>query len=175
MAIRQVRLLAAAVSLVLMGGVLVAQSTRTRVRVQTGPITVNTSVSVPSLAHMLGDDNRPGPDSAQVEALLAGLGRADPVVCEMAVDNLGNFWGGWARREVGALHDRAPAAAAREAFDGRVKNAGAVGVLARELGHANPCVRRAAARMLGESSNPEALARLRTAFRSGDPRVRAGA
>jgi hypothetical protein len=72
-----------------MGGVLVAQSTRTRVRVRTRPITVNTSVSVPSLAHVSAitarDPARSGGNA------LAGLRRADPVVCEMAVDNLGNF------------------------------------------------------------------------------------
>ena len=77
----------AAVLLAVVGGALFAQSGRIRVR--TGPITVNPNVNVRIAAMRLHDDGRPGPDAAQVATLLATLGRTDATVCEMAVDVLG--------------------------------------------------------------------------------------
>ena len=48
----------------------------------------------------------PGPDSARVARFLSGLGAADPIICDMAVDNLGNNWGSRSGREpVGVLRD----------------------------------------------------------------------
>src|SRR5262249_54295203 len=92
-----------------------------------------------------------GPDSAQVARFLNALGAADPVICEMAVDNIGNGWGWHGRRTpVGVLHDRSEAdRAARDAFSNDVEDPRAVPLLVERLGDPNPCVRRAAARMLG--------------------------
>ena len=50
--------------------------------------------------------NRPGPDSAAVGAFLTAMGRTDPIVCEMAVDQLGNNWGSWGGGATAGLRDR---------------------------------------------------------------------
>jgi len=74
---------------------------------------------------------RPGPDSAQVVALLAHLAAADPAVCELAVDMLGNGWN-WGSRwgELSALRDaRTPASAARLQYSGSVTDRRALPVL----------------------------------------------
>ena len=120
--------------------------------------------------------DRPGPDSAQVSGFLTAMGRADPTVCEMAVDQIGNSWGGWGGGAPGGLRDRTDTdRAQRNRFGGAVADGRAVPLLAASLADANPCVRRAAARLLGGSIAAEALPRLRTAAASGDGRVREAA
>src|SRR5688572_8619855 len=95
-------------------------------------------------------DDGPGPDAQQVERLLTALGAADPLVCEMAVDAFGNSWG-WSDRRlaVGVLHDQhAAAREARRLFSNHVKDPQALPLLLARLGDPNPCVRRAAAKLL---------------------------
>jgi hypothetical protein len=120
--------------------------------------------------------DRPGPDSAQVGAFLTAMGQAEPTVCEMAVDQLGNSWGRWGGGAPGGLRDRTDAdRAARDRFGGSVADSRAVPLLGATLGDQNPCVRRAAARLLGSSTAAEALPRLRAAATSDDARVREAA
>src|SRR5947207_1418620 len=110
---------------------------------------------------------RPGPDSAQVVHFLSALGAADPIICDMAVDNLGNNWGSRSGREpVGVLRDWSPAdRVAREAFGHSVDDPRALPVLVDHLGDPNPCVRRAAARMLGADRSELARRMLRAKLR----------
>ena len=56
-----------------------------------------------------------------------------------------------------------------------MSDARAVPLLAATLGDPNPCVRRAAARLLGSSTAADALPRLRTAAASDDARTREAA
>src|SRR5687768_4268443 len=166
------RLAVAALLLTVLGGALFAQSGRVRVR--TGAITVNPRINItPEM--LWGHNKGPGPDSAQVRAMLDALGRADAAVCELAVDMLGNSWGGWTSREVGSFTDVSVTPAARVALEGRVKGADAISGLAASLDESNPCVRRAAARLLGHTDATAARERLRAAFRSGSPRSREAA
>lgn len=68
-------------------------------------------IRAPRLAMIRARAERPGPDSAQVVALLSHLAAADVAVCELAVDMLGNGWN-WGSRwgELSALRDaRTPA------------------------------------------------------------------
>src|SRR5882672_9546617 len=117
-----------------------------------------------------------GPDSAHVAQLLTGLGSSDAMVCEMAVDMLGNHWSWGGRRwSVGVLHDRVASEAAKDTLSNAVTDARALPILAARLSETNPCVRRAAAEMLAESPRPEALQSLRTGFKSGDSRIREAA
>ena len=117
-------------------------------------------------------DDRPGPDSAQVATMFAALERSEPAVCEMTVDMFGNWWGGRTGRSVGRLSDVRDDGALRNAFGGRVTDPAAIRTLSASLSTDNPCVRRAAARVLGHSHSPETLAPLRSAFRSSHPRLR---
>ena len=118
-----------------------------------------------------------GPDSAQVARFLTALGSADPVICEMAVDNIGNGWGWHSRRAaVGVLHDRSQAErAARNAFSNDVEDPKAVPLLVDRLGDPNPCVRRAAARMLGSDRSDLARRMLRAKLRDPQPLIREAA
>ena len=80
---------------------------------------------------MRGGD-RPGPDSAQVSAFLTAMGRADPIVCEMAVDQLGNSWGRWGGGAPGGLRDRTDAdRAQRDRFGAQLTRAAGVRVAKR--------------------------------------------
>ena len=47
----------------------------------------------------------PGPDSARVELFLGGLRAADPILCQMVADQLGNFWSSYGAHQVGLLAD----------------------------------------------------------------------
>src|SRR5690606_10020656 len=134
-------------------------------------------IRVPRLAMIRARSERPGPDSAQVVALLAHLAAADPGVCELAVDMLGNGWN-WGSRwgEISALRDaRTPAREARLRYSGSVTDRRALPVLEAALGREQPCVRRAAARLLGGSSLPEASGALRRALTHRDGIVREAA
>lgn len=104
-----------------------------------------------------------GPDP--VRALLDGLRGASPVQCEMALQPLNGWW--WSDAP---MPDRDPGAwaVASWASRGRV-TASSVPALAAGLGDADPCVRRAAARMLGRSRLPSAHGRLVEALRDPDP------
>ncbi|MGH7702950.1 MAG: HEAT repeat domain-containing protein, partial [Gemmatimonadales bacterium] len=119
----------------------------------------------------------PGPDSTRVARFLAALGAGDPLVCEMAIDMLSHDWG-WHGSDDGinTFRDRpAGERAARDSMSNRVDDRRAIPLLSAGLGHSSPCVRRAAAQMLGDSPRPEAIQSLRTAFGSGDVQVREAA
>src|SRR3954468_17834961 len=111
-----------------------------------------------------------GPDSAGVSRMLGALAATDPVVCRLAVQSVGNSWqrdedDGMLGEPTGDLH-------LQEALSRRVTDAGALARLSAALSDQKPCLRRAAARMLGNSEQNEALRLLRAALRSPDPRTR---
>src|SRR5512147_174108 len=95
----------------------------------------------------------PGPDSIAVARLLGALAQTPPGVCGMAVSMLGNGWDGGARSVVNALGDEP--ASARRAFESPLRDRRAVPLLAAALSRPEPCVRRAAARLLGNSELAE--------------------
>lgn len=116
-------------------------------------------------------------DSAYATAFLNALSQSSAVVCEMAVDNLGNGWG-WSDGTAGvrSLRDQSEATRAERVAFGRAEVSGsAVSVLANGLSRQDPCSRRAAARLLGQSELVAASRALRDAARSSDGRVREAA
>lgn len=119
----------------------------------------------------IGDwrDERPGPDSARVARLLQTMGQTDPVACEMLSDQIGNFWWGGDEWGIGRLSDaRNDTRAAKDSVSGRVSDPAAIRHLVSSLAEDDPCVRRTAAKMLGNSTiTDDVLARL-----FDDPSVR---
>ena len=103
------------------------------------------------------DDEHPGPDSSRVAQLLEGMGRADPVACEMLSAQVGNgWWNSGDELGVGRLADaRVEADAARDSISGQVRDQGAIRLLTARLADDDPCVRHTAARMLGHSVTPD--------------------
>ncbi len=124
------------------------------------------------LSHDMTRIDLPGPDSAQVAAFLGSLSRSEPMICEAALDGAQNVWRD--RSLVGALREQS-ADAPRLALAGSLRDARALPLLAAHLGDANPCVRRAAARILGDAAMPSATERLRVALTERDGRVREAA
>ncbi len=120
-------------------------------------------------------DKRPGPDSARVESYLGALRAADPMLCEMVVDQVGNFWNSSGEFRVGLLSDGSRSwEVSRDSLYGRVTNPAAIRRLSRGLDDPNPCTRRAAAKLLGRSV-PDGIPAIREALRSGSERVREAA
>ncbi|HEX8691162.1 MAG TPA: HEAT repeat domain-containing protein [Longimicrobium sp.] len=107
---------------------------------------------------------------ASVRELLAAVRGANPVLCELATRNFGNQWGFGS----GEWED-APASAqvAEETrrvlavLDGRMEGVD-VAPLREGLADADPCVRRASARLLGRLRIPAATDALLEALRSDD-------
>jgi HEAT repeat protein len=124
----------------------------------------------------IGDwnDQRPGPDSSRVARLLTTMGSTDPVACEMLSDQIGNFWWGSDEWGIGRLSDaRTDVRAAKDSVSGQVRDPGAIRHLIATLSADDPCVRRTAAKMLGNSTiGDNELARL---FDDASPRVREAA
>ena len=116
-------------------------------------------------------DTRNGPDSATVARFLAALAASDTVVCQFAVRSVGNNWG-WDGSGDEMLETGAAELGAHQALSHRVTDPRALAVLSEALGDRKPCLRRAAARMLGNSEQAEAVSLLRAALRSSDPRTR---
>ena len=107
-----------------------------------------------------------GPDSARVEAFLGALHSTAPMVCEMVTDQLGNFWSSEGDDGIGSLADASRNwEPARDSLSSPVNDAAARRRLARALGDEDPCVRRAAAKMVGRSG-ARAAAALHEALRS---------
>lgn len=95
---------------------------------------------------------RPGPDSARVALLLTSLDRGDALVCALIADQIGNQWWNDEGDAPGRFADaRAEMIAAKDSLNGRIEHAGTIQLLTATLGHANPCVRRVAAKLLGRS------------------------
>ncbi len=104
------------------------------------------------------DDSQPGPDSARVASLLTSLGQADPLVCDMLADQIGNFWTDAGRYGIGRLSDAsAVVLAAKDSLHGRVRQPGAIALLSSSLRSTNPCTRRVAAKLLGRSAATTAM------------------
>ena len=120
-------------------------------------------------------DRNPGPDSARVEAYLGALRAADPMLCEMVVDQVGNFWNSSGEFRVGLLADGSRSwEPARDSLYGTVTDPAAIRRLTRGLDDPEACTRRAAAKLLGRSM-PGAVAVIREALRSSSERVREAA
>ena len=94
-----------------------------------------------------------GADSARVAMLLAALGRTDPLICDMIGDQLGNFWMGHNSGSLGRFSD-APTGlqGAKDSLAGTITDPRAITLLVATLGTPNPCVRRIAAKLLGQSA-----------------------
>jgi len=120
-------------------------------------------------------DRSPGPDSARVEAYLGALKATDRMLCEMVVDQVGNFWNSSGDFRVGLLADGSRTwEPARDSLYGRVTDPAAVRRLTRGLDDPNPCLRRAAAKLIGRGV-PGTLGVIRDALRSSSERVREAA
>lgn len=116
-------------------------------------------------------DTGSGPDSATVARFLAALAASDEVVCQLAVRSMGNNWN-WDGAGDEMLESGAAELGVHQALSHRVTDARALARLSESLGDPKPCLRRAAARMLGNSEQAEAVSLLRAALRSSDPRTR---
>ena len=127
-----------------------------------------------------GRGGRPGADSTRVAALLTALGHTDPVICDLIGDQLGNFWMGHNAAGLGRFSD-APAGiqGAKDSLAGTITDAHAITLLIATLGAQNPCVRRVAAKLLGQSAvstsvlgglldNPSPLIRESAAYAAGE-------
>lgn len=121
-------------------------------------------------SHERGDEMA-GPDSARVASLLSSLGQADPLVCDMLADQIGNFWSDAGRYGIGRLSD-APAQvlAAKDSLHGKVSSPGAIMLLSNTLRSTNPCTRRIAAKLLGRSAATTAQLSALLADQSGTVR-----
>ena len=121
-----------------------------------------------------GDDTHAGPDSARLSGLLVSLSTADPLICELIGDQIGNFWSDARRFGVGRFSDAPPAAQpAKDSLHGRVSDAAAIRVLTASLDAGDACVRRVAAKLLGRSR--VATATLTQLLTHTSPRVREAA
>ncbi len=118
------------------------------------------------------DDHHAGPDSARVVAWFGALHAADPMVCEMVADQLGNFWSSNGSEGIGALADASRRwESSRDSLASPVTDRAARRVAFRALAEDVACVRRSAAKMLGRSGSG-VLDELREGLRSTNPRVR---
>jgi HEAT repeat protein len=117
----------------------------------------------------------PGPDSARVESYLAAVRGMEPMYCEMLVDQVGNFWNSSGDFRIGLLAESNRSwEVARDSLYGATTDPAALRREVRGLDDANPCVRRAAAKLLGRSG-PAGYNAIREALRSGSERVREAA
>jgi HEAT repeat protein len=109
----------------------------------------------------IGTDGRerPGPTASQLAPLLEAFARADPLLCELAANAV--LSGVFRNQPMG---EESASRGWMEALSSPVTASDAVALLAGRLSDAHGCVRRLAAELLGDSTNPEALSRLRTAL-----------
>lgn len=126
----------------------------------------------PTLTIQMREPEQPGPDSVRVATMLNTLRSGDPLVCELVVDRLRNNWWGNGDDGVGRFSDdRTKYDAVQDSLRGHVTNAGAIELLVRSMNEEDPCVRRAAAHMLGRSKVESS--RLAKMLQDPSPRVRA--
>jgi len=95
---------------------------------------------------------RPGADSARVATLLAALAHTDPVICDLIGDQLGNFWMGGESGRLGRFDDAPNVQGAKDSLAGHITDPRAIALLVATLGTDNQCVRRVAAKLLGQSA-----------------------
>jgi HEAT repeat protein len=113
---------------------------------------------------------QPGSDTAQVRAFLGALRGANAVQCELALHALHHSY---TTRIENPVPDRQPEAWALVSWASRrVRDPLAIPALAAAFHDGDPCVRRAAARLLGGSKLPAARTRLLEALRDAEPLVR---
>src|ERR1051326_7000875 len=117
-----------------------------------------------------------GPDSARVKAFLGALRQADPMICEMLADQVSNFWNPSGFFAMGFPPDGDRRwERARDSLSRPPPDPAALRRIARALDEPNPCVRRAAAKLLGHGEEAQVVAVIREGLRSGSPRVREAA
>jgi HEAT repeat protein len=105
-----------------------------------------------SVAAVYEQERELGPDSARVARFLDALAAADPVICELVSDQIGNFWWGDATLGIGRVADaRTALRAAKDSVSRRVSDPAAIRLLSARLDTEDPCVRTTAAKMLGNS------------------------
>jgi HEAT repeat protein len=123
-----------------------------------------------------GDEpHHAGPDSTRIEAFLGALHAADPMICEMVADQLGNFWSSDGEYGIGALAETSRNwEPARDSLASPVTDPAALRRLVRGLDDPNACARRAVAKMLGRS-HERAAGQLRESLRNASARVREAA
>ena len=140
-----------------------------------GAVGAAVTLKPPAPSSESGDhEGRPGPDSGRVAILLDAIGKTDPVVCEMIADQIGNFWNSGEGFGVGGFAATSLSLkAAKDSIGGHITDPRAVNLLVSELSAPNPCVRRVASKMLGNSA--VAAGRLRTLLGDASPTVREAA
>lgn len=95
--------------------------------------------------------SRPGADSARVARLLTALAHSDPVVCDMIGDQLGNFWMSGDDPRLGRFEDAPDVQGTKDSLAGTITDPKAVALLQTSMDTDNACVRRVAAKLLGNS------------------------
>jgi len=103
---------------------------------------------------MIGGPGRGGADSVRVANLLNALARTDPVICDLIGDQLGNFWWGGQAGRLGRFEDAPNVQGAKDSLAGTITDPRALSLLVATLGADNQCVRRVAAKLLGNSAVP---------------------
>jgi len=116
-----------------------------------GAAAVGVTARAPRATLRTASGARPGADSARIARLLSALGHSDPVVCDLIGDQLGNFWMGEQAR-LGRFEDAPDVQGAKDSLAGGVTDPRAIALLQATLGTDNACVRRVAAKLLGNST-----------------------
>jgi len=116
---------------------------------------------------------RPGADSARVARLLNALAHSDPVVCDLIGDQLGNFWMGSDDARLGRFEDAPDVQGTKDSLAGSITDPRAIALLQATIGTDNACVRRVAAKLLGNSTVSAAV--LGRLLDDPSPRVRESA
>jgi HEAT repeat protein len=119
------------------------------------------------------DHGRAGADSARVATLLAALAHTDPLICDLIGDQLGNFWMGGEPGRLGRFDDAPNVQGAKDSLAGSITDPRAVSLLVGTLGTDNQCVRRVAAKLLGQSTVSVGV--LGTLLDNASPRIRESA
>jgi hypothetical protein len=111
-------------------------------------------------------------DMTNVQALLDGLRGTGPIPCALALTQLeGN---GWGNRSPGRAIDTDPATERiQDWLEHTITDPAVVPVLRTALGPGDPCVRQAAARLLGRTDHARAVGALADALRDPDATTRA--
>jgi len=114
-----------------------------------------------------------GADSVRVATFLSAVARTDPVICDLIGDQLGNFWFGGQPARLGRFDDAANVQGAKDSLAGTITDPRALSLLVATLGTDNQCVRRVAAKMLGQSAI--AAKALNDLLDNASPRIRESA
>ena len=126
-----------------------------------------------SLRTVVEGRGRYGADSARVATLLNALERTDPVICDLIGDQLGNFWWGGQPGRLGRFEDSPNVQGAKDSLAGTITDPRALSLLVATLGADNPCVRRVAAKLLGQSNVAATV--LNSLLGNASPRTRESA